>query len=62
MEKWTEFIKSLIRPFLIIWGFAVYGICVLNGVEVPAPITALISAIIIEYFGERAILRLKEKK
>ncbi len=62
MEKQTEFIKSLIRPFLIVWGFVVYGICVLNGVEIPDPLTALIIAIIIEYFGERAILRIKEMK
>lgn len=61
MEKQTEFIKSLVRPFLIVWGFVVYGICVLKGVEIPAPLTGLVSAIIIEYFGERAILRLKKK-
>ena len=61
MEKQTKFIKSLVRPFLIVWGTVVYGICVLKGVEVPAPLTGLVSAIIIEYFGERAILRLKKK-
>ena len=61
MEEWTQFIKSIIRPFIIIWGFAVYGICVLTQVEVPELLTALVAAVVIEYFGERAILRFKEK-
>lgn len=62
MEEWTQFIKSIIRPFIIIWGFIVYGICVLTGVEVPELLAALVSAVVIEYFGERAILRFKEKR
>lgn len=62
MEDHTQFIKSLIRPFVIIWGLIIYGVCLLRGIEVPAPLTILVSAIIAEYFGERAILRLKEKK
>lgn len=61
MENWVNFIKSLIRPFLIIWGCVIYGICLARGIEVPAPLNVLISVIIIEYFGERAVLRLKEK-
>ena len=62
MEEWTQFIKSIIRPFIIIWGFIVYGICVLTGVEVPELLAALVTAVVIEYFGERAILRFKEKR
>jgi len=61
MEEWAQFIKSIIRPFIIIWGFTVYGVCVLNGVEVPELLAALITAVIVEYFGERAISRFKEK-
>ena len=61
MKEWTQFIKSIIRPFIIIWGFTVYGICVLTGVEVPELLAALVAAVIIEYFGERAILRFKER-
>jgi len=61
MEEWTQFIKSIIRPFIIIWGFTVYGICVLNRVEVPELLAALVAAVVIEYFGERAISRFKEK-
>ncbi len=60
MEEWTEFIKAMIRPFIIIWGFIVYGVCVIKGIEVPALLAGLVAAVIIEYFGERAILRLKE--
>jgi hypothetical protein len=61
MNDWIEFIKAVIRPFIIIWGFIVYGVCVMTGVEVPVLLAGLVSAVIIEYFGERAILRLREK-
>ncbi len=54
-------IKSLVRPFVIVWGFTVYGICIISEVKVPALLSFLISAIVIEYFGERAILRFKER-
>ncbi len=62
MENWINLVKSLIRPFLIVWGVVVYGICILKGLEVPLPLAGLITAIVIEYFGERAIIRLKETK
>jgi hypothetical protein len=61
MGDWTEFIKSVVRPFIIIWGFMVYGICLMTEVEVPDLLAFLISAIVLEYFGERAIKRFKEK-
>ncbi len=61
MQDWTEFIKSLIRPFLIVWGATIYGLCVVKGMEVPPVLAGLVSALIVEYFGERAILRLKGK-
>jgi len=61
MEEWTQFIKSIIRPFIIIWGFTVYGVCVLIEVEVPELLAALVVAVVIEYFGERAISRFKEQ-
>ena len=60
MKEWTDFIKSIIRPFLIVWGVTFYSICSLNQIEVPAPVAYLIGAIIIEYFGERAIKRIRE--
>ena len=62
MKEWSEFIKSLIRPFIIIWGFIIYGVCVMAQTEVPELLAILVSAVVIEYFGERAILRFKEKK
>lgn len=61
MKDWIEFIKSLIRPFVIIWGFIIYGLCIINEVEVPQLLSGLVAAVIIEYFGERAIKRFKEK-
>lgn len=57
--EWTELIKSAVRPFIIVWGFIVYGICVMTGIEAPQPLVWLITAVIIEYFGERAIKRFK---
>jgi len=59
MKKWVEFTKAIIRPFIIFWGFIVYGVCVITGVEVPALLAGLVTAVIIEYFGERAILRFR---
>jgi len=38
----------------------VYGVCVMAEVEVPALLAGLVSAVIIEYFGERAIKRFRE--
>ncbi len=61
MRDWIEFIKSVVRPFIIIWGFMVYGICIMTEVEVPELLVFLISAIIVEYFAERATKRFKEK-
>ncbi len=60
MKDWIEFTKAMIRPFIIVWGFAVYGVCILSGREVPAILVGLVAAVILEYFGERAIKRLKE--
>jgi len=61
MKDRIDFIKSLVRPFIIVWGFVIYGVCILNGIEVPYLLSGLVSAVIVEYFGERAIKRLKEK-
>lgn len=60
MKDWIDFIKAVIRPFIIIWGFIVYGVCVMTGVAVPVLLAGLVAAVIVEYFGERAILRLKD--
>jgi len=61
LKDWTEFIKSIVRPFIIIWGFMVYGICVMTQVEVPDLLAYLVAVVIVEYFGERAVKRLKGK-
>ena len=65
MKDWTEraeLIKSLVRPLIIIWGFIVYGVCVMTGTEIPQLLTCLVAAVIIEYFGERAMKRFKEQR
>ena len=60
MKEWVEFIKAVIRPFIIIWGFMVYGICIMTEVEVPTLLAGLVSVVVIEYFSERAVKRFKE--
>lgn len=62
MKDWSELVKSSVRPFIIIWGFIVYGVCVMIGVEIPQLLTYLVTAVIIEYFGERAVKRFKEQR
>jgi hypothetical protein len=61
MKDWIDLARSLVRPFIIVWGFIIYGICVINQVEVPLLLSGLVSAVIVEYFSERAVRRLKEK-
>ncbi|MBA7571173.1 MAG: hypothetical protein GH159_02295 [Dehalococcoidia bacterium] len=61
MKDWIELIKAVIRPFVIVWGFSVYGVCILSGLEAPMLLVGLVTAVIVEYFGERAVKRLKEK-
>lgn len=60
-KELADMFKSMVRPFIIVWGFTVYGICVLIEVEVPALLAGLVSVVIIEYFGERAYVRFKNK-
>lgn len=62
MKDWRiEFLRAMPRPFIIIWGFIVWGVCIIQGTEVPILLAGLVSAVIVEYFGERAIKRFKEK-
>ncbi len=60
MKEWIEFIKAVIRPFIIVWGAVLYGICIIKAIEVPDLLAVLVTAVITEYFGERAVLRFKE--
>ncbi|MBI4295616.1 MAG: hypothetical protein HY667_00715 [Chloroflexi bacterium] len=60
MQAMTEFIKSLVRPFIVVWDLVIYGVCIMRGIAVPDLLGLLIAAIVIEYFGERAFMRFKE--
>jgi len=60
-QEVADMFKSLVRPFIIVWGCTVYGLCIIIEVEVPSLLAGLVSAVIIEYFGERAIKRFREK-
>jgi hypothetical protein len=61
LNDWIELIKSAVRPFIIVWGFIIYGICVVTGAEIPPLLAGLVTAVTVEYFGERAYQRLKGK-
>jgi hypothetical protein len=61
MKDWIDLVKAVIRPFIIVWGFSVYGVCILSEMEAPTLLVGLVTAVIVEYFGERAVKRLKEK-
>lgn len=60
MKDWIELIKASIRPFIIVWGSLLYGVCLIKGIEVPDLLAGLVAAVIVEYFGERAVFRFKE--
>jgi hypothetical protein len=60
VDKWIELIKAAVRPFIIAWGCVTYTLCLANGAEPPELLVWLVTAVIAEYFGERAIKRLKE--
>ena len=59
MAEWTEFIKASVRPFIVVWSCVVYGVCIMTDKEVPTLLAGLIAAVVIEYFGERAVFRIK---
>ena len=61
MQNWIEIIKAAVRPFIIFWGCIVYGVCIIKGIEIPALLMGLVAAAVIEYFGERALLRINQR-
>ena len=63
MKRKTEFheaVRVLVRPFIVVWGFLVYGVCVMAEIPVPPLLAWLISVVIGVYFGERAFKRFRE--
>jgi hypothetical protein len=62
MQNWIELIKALIRPFIIVCGFVIYGVCITGGITVPDLLSTLVAAAVLEYFGERAVLRLRDSR
>jgi len=57
-----EFWKGMVRPYLIVFSWTLLGIMWLCEVDVPLQLQAVATAIVVEYFGERAAKRFKEKK
>ncbi len=60
MEAWIKLIRSAVRPFIIVWGAVLYGMCILKGIQAPDLLAGLLATITIEYFGERAVFRFRE--
>jgi hypothetical protein len=60
MNNWIDLIKAAVRPFLIVWGAVLYGVCLIKGIAVPDILAGFIAAVALEYFGERAVMRFKE--
>ena len=60
-EGATSFVKSLVRPILIVWTWILVGIMWFNQIEIPPLLLGVATTIVVEYFGERAIKRIREK-
>jgi hypothetical protein len=60
MNARIDLIKACIRPFIIVWGAILYGVCLIKGIAMPDMLVGLVAAFIVEYFGERAVFRFKE--
>ena len=56
----TEFVKSLVRPFLIVSSWLAVLLMWMNGEEPPPLLLGVSSAIAGEYILERVAKRLKE--
>ena len=60
MKEWADFIKTIVRPFCIIWSWIVVGVCYMTEVQAPEYFLYVVGAVTLEYFGERVIKRIKE--
>lgn len=54
-----EFWKGMVRPYLIIFSWTMISIMWLLQLGVPILLQAVATGIVVEYFGERALKRLK---
>ena len=61
MKNWIELIKAIPRPFIIVTGWLFFLLATATDIEIPELLKFIISAVTVEYFGERAIKRFKEK-
>lgn len=59
MVSELEFWKGMVRPYLIIFSWTLIGIMWLLQLSVPALLQGVATGIVIEYFGERALKRIK---
>lgn len=57
----ADMFKSLVRPFLIVSGWITWLSMIATQADTPEVLTGIVAAITLEYFGERAYKRFKEK-
>ena len=57
-----EFWKGMVRPYLIIFSWTMISIMWLLQLPIPILLQAVATGIVVEYFGERALKRVKEVK
>jgi len=59
MVSELEFWKGMVRPYLIIFSWTLIGIMWLCQLPVPPLLQGVATGIVVEYFGERALKRIK---
>ena len=60
MSEKLEFIKGIVRPSIVWCSFSLLTYCVILGTPIHDIVRWVIIAIVGEYFGERAVKRLRE--
>lgn len=58
MKDILEFIRGIVRPFVICSGWSVWLVMILSNMPVPDILQVLVSAVTIEYVGERGVRHL----
>ena len=62
MKELSEFLKSIVRPAIIMSSWLTILYMWVYGIDVPELLVGVAVAIIGEYVGERAVKRFKEGK
>ena len=61
MDKFGEFLRTAVRPFLVIGSFIALLAAEFEGIDLSIPFKTFAFAVIAEWPVERAVKRVKEK-